>query len=189
MIQVYFSKSNFPIGRIWCACQNDKVVKISLSGETDQTFFEWVKKKFPGGEVRAREEDTIIKLFSQLSEYFQRRLVTFDVELEFYGTEFQKRVWTELLGIPYGQVISYGELARRTGNPAGSRAVGNANGANPLPIVVPCHRVIGQSGKLVGYGGGLETKAALLRLERDRSRVDSLIQSCLSQRCLEFRET
>jgi len=162
---------------------------MSLPGETDQTFFEWIKKKFPGGEVRGREEDTIIKLFSQLSEYFQRRLVAFDMELEFYGTAFQKRVWTELLNIPYGQVISYGELARRTGNPAGSRAVGNANGANPLPIVVPCHRVIGQTGRLVGYGGGLETKAALLRLERDRSRVDSLTHSGSSQGCLEFRET
>jgi methylated-DNA-[protein]-cysteine S-methyltransferase len=189
MVQLYFSRSDYPIGRIWCACRNGKVVKISLPGETDQNFFEWLKKKFPGGEVRAREEGIIVKLFSQLSEYFQGRLLTFDVELEFYGTEFQKRVWTELLSIPYGQVISYGELARRTGNPAGSRAVGSANGANPLPIVVPCHRVIGQSGKLVGYGGGLETKAALLRLEGQRSRVDSLTHSCLSQRYLEFRET
>jgi len=189
MAPVYFSKSDFPIGRIWCACQNGKAVKISLPGETDQTFFEWIGKKFPGGEVTAQEEETVMKLFSQLSEYFQRRRVTFDVELQFYGTEFQKRVWTELLNIPYGQVISYGELARRTGNPAGSRAVGNANGANPLPIVVPCHRVIGQTGKLVGYGGGLETKAALLRLDRDRSRVDIFTHSRPSQGCLEFRET
>jgi O-6-methylguanine DNA methyltransferase len=83
-----------------------------------------------------------------------------------FGAQISKLVWTALLDIPYGQVISYGELARRLGrHPEASRAVGSANGANPLPIVVPCHRVIGQNGKLVGYGGGLETKAWLLRLE------------------------
>src|SRR5262249_10125965 len=105
----------------------------------------------------------------------------------FSGTDFQKSVWSALLDIPYGQVVSYGELAHRLGKPIGaSRAIGSANGANPLPIVVPCHRVIGHSGKLVGYGGGLEIKALLLRLEaqqellpfdRGRSRNDVLNKS------------
>src|SRR5438045_9290924 len=82
------------------------------------------------------------------------------------GTPFQMSVWRGLRDIPYGETISYGELARRIGNPKGSRAVGLANGANPIPIVVPCHRVIGRNGKLTGFGGGLNTKESLLALER-----------------------
>ncbi|MFL5732596.1 MAG: methylated-DNA--[protein]-cysteine S-methyltransferase [Chloroflexia bacterium] len=101
----------------------------------------------------------------QLAAYFEGRLTDFDLPLAMAGTEFQKRVWEELTRIPYGATITYGELARRVGNPNGSRAVGLANGRNPISIVVPCHRVIGTSGKLVGYGGGLSRKEALLVLE------------------------
>lgn len=88
------------------------------------------------------------------------------------GTEFQRRVWSELLNIPFGQTISYGELARRVGNPAAARAVGLANGRNPISIVVPCHRVIGSSGRLVGYGGGLDRKKFLLDLERREAQAE-----------------
>jgi methylated-DNA-[protein]-cysteine S-methyltransferase len=87
------------------------------------------------------------------------------------GTPFQKRVWAELVRIPYGATISYAELARRIGDPAAARAVGLANGANPAPILIPCHRVIGSSGKLTGYGGGLEIKERLLALERRQLRL------------------
>ena len=90
----------------------------------------------------------------------------FDLRLGAGGTEFQQRVWAELGRIPFGRTISYGELAARIGKPTASRAVGAANGRNPLPVVVPCHRVIGSSGRLVGYGGGLPVKQALLDLER-----------------------
>ena len=86
--------------------------------------------------------------------------------LDVRGTAFQQRVWRELLKIPYGETISYGELARRIGSPNGSRAVGLANGANPISIIVPCHWVIGSNGKLTGYGGGLKNKEWLLALER-----------------------
>lgn len=102
---------------------------------------------------------------AQLTEYFSGQRQEFSLPLAAHGTEFQKRVWAELAQIPYGQTISYGELARRTGNPKASRAVGLANGKNPISIVVPCHRVIGASGKLTGYGGGLARKEALLELE------------------------
>ena len=101
----------------------------------------------------------------QLSAYFEGTLMQFDLPLLASGTAFQTRVWKELEKIPYGVTISYGELARRIGNPKASRAVGLANGRNPIPIIVPCHRVIGASGKLVGYGGGLDTKRMLLDLE------------------------
>lgn len=101
----------------------------------------------------------------QLSEYFAGKRKTFSVALDMRGTSFQKDVWEALLAIPFGETRSYGQLAKALGNPRASRAVGAANGKNPLSIVVPCHRVIGASGKLTGFAGGLEAKAHLLRLE------------------------
>jgi methylated-DNA-[protein]-cysteine S-methyltransferase len=101
----------------------------------------------------------------QLRAYFAGELTDFDLPLSLEGTEFQLRVWRSLRRIPYGETISYGQLATRLGNPKASRAVGLANGSNPIPIIVPCHRVIGSNGSLVGYGGGLKNKKALLALE------------------------
>ena len=101
----------------------------------------------------------------QLREYFAGTRAEFDLPVAPEGTEFQQRVWRSLCDIPYGETISYGELARRVGNPQASRAVGAANGRNPIPIVIPCHRVIGSSGKLTGFGGGLPVKETLLALE------------------------
>jgi methylated-DNA-[protein]-cysteine S-methyltransferase len=102
----------------------------------------------------------------QLTEYFKGKLKTFDVPVAPVGTAFQQAVWLQLQAIPYGETISYGELARRLGNPKAVRAVGLANGSNPISIIIPCHRVVGSNGSLVGYGGGLPTKQALLALER-----------------------
>jgi methylated-DNA-[protein]-cysteine S-methyltransferase len=107
----------------------------------------------------------------QLRAYFVGELEIFDLVLAPQGTPFQLDVWERLLDIPYGQTISYGELARRIGNPKASRAVGLANGSNPIPIVIPCHRVIGSNGKLTGYGGGLPIKEKLLALERRQLRL------------------
>lgn len=101
----------------------------------------------------------------QLREYFAGERTGFDLPLAPEGTAFQKAVWRKLEEIPYGETISYGELARRVGNPKASRAVGAANGQNPIPIVIPCHRVIGANGKLTGFGGGIPVKEALLALE------------------------
>ena len=101
----------------------------------------------------------------QLTEYFAGTRREFDLPLRLRGTEFQKRVWQELTEIPYGQTWSYGELAKRINNPSASRAVGLANGRNPISILVPCHRVIGADGSLTGYGGGLERKRWLLAHE------------------------
>lgn len=105
-------------------------------------------------------------LHRQLNEYFAGRRTGFDVRLAPEGSPFQLRAWEELRQIPYGATISYGELARRVGNPAASRAVGLANGRNPISIIIPCHRVIGATGKLTGFGGGLENKRRLLALEQ-----------------------
>ncbi len=102
---------------------------------------------------------------SQLDEYFRQERRTFDLPSLMLGTSFQQTVWRALQDIPYGTTITYRELAKRIGNPAAVRAVGRANGTNPIPIVVPCHRVIGADGSLTGYGGGLERKKQLLTLE------------------------
>lgn len=101
----------------------------------------------------------------QLREYFSGKRREFNLPLEFVGTAFQKQVWAALVTIPYGETRSYGDIARQIGNPAAVRAVGAANGRNPLSIIAPCHRVIGSNGKLTGFAGGLQTKAFLLRIE------------------------
>ena len=108
---------------------------------------------------------------AQLTEYFAGARQHFDLQLAPHGTPFQQVVWRALLDIPYGETISYGELAARIGQRTASRAVGLANGSNPLSIVIPCHRVIGANGKLTGYGGGLPIKERLLALERGERRL------------------
>jgi len=113
----------------------------------------------------------LAEVVCQLKAYFAGELENFDLSLAPQGTPFQQRVWSELLKIPYGETISYGELARRIGNPNASRAVGLANGSNPIPIIIPCHRVIGSNGKLTGYGGGLPIKEKLLALEKRQLRL------------------
>jgi methylated-DNA-[protein]-cysteine S-methyltransferase len=105
----------------------------------------------------------------QLGQYFAGRLRSFDLPLAPAGTEFQRRVWSALQAIPYGQTWSYGQLARQLGNASASRAVGLANGRNPIALVIPCHRVIGSDGSLTGYGGGLDRKRYLLQLETGAS--------------------
>jgi methylated-DNA-[protein]-cysteine S-methyltransferase len=112
-----------------------------------------------------RDPSAFAGLRGQLAEYFRGERRTFDVALAPEGTPFQRETWRALVAIPYGGTISYAELARRVGRPRAVRAVGAANGANPLPIVVPCHRVIGADGSLTGFGGGLDAKRALLELE------------------------
>ncbi|MFY9766345.1 MAG: methylated-DNA--[protein]-cysteine S-methyltransferase [Mycobacterium sp.] len=107
----------------------------------------------------------------QLEEYFAGERTDFDLELSLAGSEFQRRVWQALLTIPYGETRSYGEIAEQIGASGAARAVGLANGRNPIAIIVPCHRVIGASGSLTGYGGGLERKQSLLELERRRQSV------------------
>ena len=107
----------------------------------------------------------LVETERQLREYFAGKRKTFKVKMEFAGTDFQRRVWQALLAIPFGETRSYGDIARTLGNPAAVRAVGAANGKNPISIIAPCHRVIGSNGKLTGFAGGLEAKARLLALE------------------------
>lgn len=115
---------------------------------------------------KAREPFRVV--LEQLKEYFDGSRTRFQIPLNLQGTPFQRQVWQALQGIPYGRTVSYGQIAKKVGSPQASRAVGAANGRNPVSIIVPCHRVIGSSGKLVGYGGGLSIKTALLELEKQK---------------------
>jgi len=133
---------------------------------------------FPEGSMRKDPEPDWIysekpfdAVCAQLTAYFEGRLKEFDLNLRPGGTEFQLQVLDELRKIPYGTTTSYGEIARRIGRPKAIRAVGQANGRNPIPIIIPCHRVIGSTGHLTGFGGGLPTKEALLRLELEHSQL------------------
>ena len=125
-------------------------------------------KRVPSGTlVEDDNHPILLETERQLNEYFQGNRKSFSLKLQLIGTKFQINVWHALLTIPFGETRSYGQLARQLGNPNAMRAVGAANGRNPIPIVVPCHRVIGASGDLVGFGGGLQMKAQLLELERN----------------------
>jgi methylated-DNA-[protein]-cysteine S-methyltransferase len=150
---MFYTWMESPVGRLLLATDEAGLRKVLFGGEPQAS---WREDPAPLAET-----------VRQLRAYFAGELRDFDLPLAPEGTPFQLRVWRELRNIPYGQTISYGELARRVGSPKGSRAVGLANGANPISIVVPCHRVIGSNGKLTGYGGGLENKERLLALERE----------------------
>jgi len=136
----------------------------------------WGRERSHHGPLAPMKEDpshpVLIEVALQFSEYFARKRKRFDVKLDFLGTEFQLRVWSELLNIPFGETRTYGEVAKRLGDAKATRAVGAANGRNPIPIIAPCHRVIGASGKLVGFGGGLDVKGYLLDLERGTIELD-----------------
>ncbi len=150
-----------PIGTLRIVGDDDGVERVDLpNSAASDPDPEWRarRRSLPGPLQRAKR---------QLLEYFDGARRDFDLPLAPAGTPFQHRVWDELRRIPYGETISYGELARRIGRPTASRAVGAANGRNPLAIVVPCHRVIGADGTLTGYGGGLPVKETLLAHERD----------------------
>jgi methylated-DNA-[protein]-cysteine S-methyltransferase len=122
-----------------------------------------------GNVVEQPNHPILLETERQLGEYFAGKRKAFAVKLDFAGTPFQKRVWAALLTIPYGETRSYSEIARQIGSPSAVRAVGAANGRNPISIIAPCHRVIGSTGKLTGFAGGLDTKARLLALEGRQS--------------------
>lgn len=125
-----------------------------------------VRIVFGGAGATEYVDDVLLRAKTQLEEYFAGKRREFDVPLRMEGTEFQKKVWAALTEIPYGEVCSYADIAERVGSPKAARAVGMANHVNPVPVIVPCHRVIGKNGKPVGYAGGLDMKAWLLDLEK-----------------------
>jgi len=155
-----------PVGPLTLAMTAKGVCSIEF-GKGEQTLVGikvWAEQW--GRSVKIERNDrACAPAMEQLKEYFERKRQQFDVPVDLYGTPFQKAVWRQLQAIPYGQVRSYKEIAKAIGAPKAVRAVGGANNKNPVPIIVPCHRVIGSNGSLVGYGGGLHIKEKLLALE------------------------
>jgi methylated-DNA-[protein]-cysteine S-methyltransferase len=142
-----------PIGRLVLEADGDVLIGV------------WLPNERRHGRRDTTDVVPILKeTAAQLEEYFAGERTDFELRMELDGTRFQREVWAELARIPYGETINYGELARRVGRPKGPRAVGQANGRNPIPIIVPCHRVLASNG-IGGYGGGLKVKRALLALE------------------------
>jgi O-6-methylguanine DNA methyltransferase len=140
------------------------ICAVRLGDGQPEGFFAWLARHI--STEPPREDSTVLAhALVQLREYFCRTRREFDLALDARGTPFQRAVWAEIARIPYGATTTYGEIARRVGRPRAARAVGGAVGANPLPILIPCHRVIGARGSLTGYAAGLAMKAALLQLE------------------------
>jgi methylated-DNA-[protein]-cysteine S-methyltransferase len=157
---MYYCYLETPIGDLLLAGDEDGLALIGFpeGAMRHEPESDWIFNEKPFGEARA-----------QLTAYFAGERKSFDLNLKPTGTEFQLQVLDELQKIPYGETVSYGDIASRIGRPKAVRAVGAANGRNPIPIIIPCHRVIGASGHLTGFGGGLPTKEALLRLELENS--------------------
>lgn len=155
----------------YCESPIGKLLLVASERGLSQIWFDGQMQKTALGAGLREDPATLREVMHQLRAYFAGELEIFELDLAPQGTSFQKKVWDELLKIPYGETISYRELARRIGDPNASRAVGLANGSNPIPIIIPCHRVIGSNGKLTGYGGGLPIKEKLLALEKRQLRL------------------
>lgn len=172
----YYCYFESPIGRIVIQGNGDFVTGLYLPNHKgwQQPDSSWVQDELPFTEVRV-----------QLTEYFAGERTQFEIPLKLQGTPFQQQVWNELRRIPYGTTLRYGELAQRIGQPNASRAVGNANGRNPISIIVPCHRVIGSDGRLTGYAGGITKKQWLLDWESSghRNQEDQLELFDLTEGC------
>jgi len=157
-VDLHYLIVDSPVGSLRLVASNDSLVEVS-----------WEEKNADRESLQLRAEPgqhpVLDETARQLAEYFAGTRRTFELALHFDGTDFQRKVWNALLTIPYGQTTSYGRIAIQIGHPSAVRAVGAANGQNPIPIIAPCHRVVGSTGKLVGFGGGLPRKVHLLTLE------------------------
>lgn len=158
--KIYFTEMPSPIGRLKL---------FGTESAVSGVFMENHKGEFASLSDATRDAAPLSETRRQLEEYFAGERQEFSVELAAHGTDFQKQVWLALRAIPFGQTVTYGDIARQIGNPNAVRAVGLANGRNPISIIVPCHRVIGADGSLTGYGGGLERKRFLLALEKSQA--------------------
>lgn len=167
--QIIIKRYDAPCGTLVLGSYEDRLCLCDWLVERHRAIIDRRLSRILNAGFSEGTSPVIEQAVNQLNEYFRGERKEFDIPLLFTGTDFQKKVWTELLNIPYGATVSYAELAQRIGMPKSCRAVANANGANAISVFVPCHRVIGSDGSLTGYGGGLETKLALLHLEADNT--------------------
>lgn len=160
MTSLQYRTVDSPVGPLTLAGSGSTLLHLRMTDQTHEPDRSDWQTADPGAFERAVE---------QLDAYFNGELTHFELDLELVGTDFQRRVWAALQTIPYGETRSYGQIAEQIGSPGASRAVGLANGRNPISIIIPCHRVIGSSGGLTGYGGGLDRKQTLLAMERSNA--------------------
>lgn len=160
---VYRSTLDSPLGPLRLIFTTVGLAAIALPGERER-HDRWMRRVFPRAEARSTVPPGTAhaEVFQQLEQYFEGRRRVFDLPLDLRGSSFQKAVWSNVARIPFGRIASYSEIAHLIGRPGASRAVGAANGSNPIPLVIPCHRVVGADGSLTGYGGGLPAKRWLL---------------------------
>ena len=165
--EIFYYLLQSPVGQLLLVGNRDGLSRLQ---------FQDGKHPYPIHSQWTKDRRVFENVIAQLKDYFDGKRKRFTVKLAQEGTEFQRRVWRALRTIPYGETVSYGDIAKQIGNPQACRAVGAANGNNPVSIIVPCHRVIGHNGKLVGFGGGLPIKRALLELERRHDGTDKAKQ-------------
>ncbi|MEO0495228.1 MAG: methylated-DNA--[protein]-cysteine S-methyltransferase [Actinomycetota bacterium] len=162
MTDTYQSQIDSPIGQLTLVASDDGLRKILWADQSDEA-----------GDAEFDDGHPVLAAAStQLAEYFAGDRAEFDLPLDLVGTDFQKEAWLALASVPYGETTSYGEQAERIGRKGAFRAVGAANGKNPVPIVLPCHRIVGSDGSLTGFAGGLGVKQRLLALEQDQQSLD-----------------
>ncbi|ENV91668.1 methylated-DNA--[protein]-cysteine S-methyltransferase [Acinetobacter bereziniae] len=158
-MQLSFMEMNSPVGTLKLVAHDQALVAVLWENENP-------KRVRLAQLIENKNHPVLLETQQQLNEYFQGHRTQFDLALDFAGTEFQQKVWQALLTIPFGETRSYKQIAEQIGNVKAVRAVGAANGKNPISIIAPCHRVVGANGKLVGFAGGLENKDVLLKLEK-----------------------
>jgi methylated-DNA-[protein]-cysteine S-methyltransferase len=163
--KVYFSKFNHEAWNFYIAATNKGLCFVGSQSGPKEEIEQWLKKQLPNAELK-EDKNKLSVYFNQFKEYFSGKRQSFYLPLDLYGTKFQKSVWTELQKIPFGETSTYSDIAEKINKPSAFRAVGSAIGANPVMIVIPCHRVIGKSGRLTGFRGGLLMKQKLLALEK-----------------------
>lgn len=152
---------------LFIASTPNGVCKIDFI-QNEKAFFRWINRNFKESSLVYRK-NSFEHVILELKQYFNGQRKTFSIKIDLIGTQFQKMVWEKISGIPYGSTMSYKQIAQEVGGIGCSRAVGNASHRNPIPIIIPCHRVIGSDGSLTGYAGGLEIKKKLLELERNQN--------------------
>jgi methylated-DNA-[protein]-cysteine S-methyltransferase len=164
MHTVYWTSFDSKIGTIYVASTSRGVCKITIPGNGKRDFMQWLSRTFANAEI-VESQSQNRQMIDEIKRYLDQKLVKFHSRLDLVGSDFQKRVWKELMNVRYGQTTTYRDLATNVGSPGAAQAVGRANGENPLPIVIPCHRVLGSDEGLCGYAAGIKTKEFLLRLE------------------------
>ena len=165
---IFYAYMETPIGKLLVASSEKGLVRIMFPHEEKADLVSLLKKEYPE-ETLVEDPEKNLLVIKQIKEYFDGSRTVFSLPLDIRGTEFQKSVWEALKKVPYGETSSYGEIACSIGKPKAARAVGNANRKNPIPIVIPCHRIIGSDGSMTGFGGGIPLKKKLLELERHMS--------------------